>query len=316
MYHALALEDMLDLIHLGHTAGVPMPDAWPAIAARMVDWLAVMSHPDDGIALFNDAAFGIAPSNEELRRFGAALGVEAREPPSSPYRLLANSGYVRAEATDAVLIIDVAPIGPDYLPGHAHADTLSFEMSMFGQRLFTNGGTSRYGLGPEREAERGTAAHSTVVVDGKDSSEVWAGFRVARRARPFDVQVRQTGSDLEIAGAHDGYLRLPGRPVHRRAWKLRQGRLCIVDRVDGRFSTAVARYHLHPDIVCEIDPAGSRGNFRLPGGQLVNWRAEGGTIRLAESYYCPEFGIRLRRPCLEIPVLPGGEAMLELNWQP
>jgi hypothetical protein len=33
-----------------------------------------------------------------------------------------------------VLILDVAPVGPDYLPGHAHADTLSFELSLFGQR--------------------------------------------------------------------------------------------------------------------------------------------------------------------------------------
>jgi uncharacterized heparinase superfamily protein len=314
MYHALALEDMLDLINLGRAAEMPMPAAWFDVAARMVVWLATMSHPDDGIALFNDAAFGIAPSNKELRRYAAALGVDAVGTPYSPRRLLAESGYARAEATNAVLIIDVAPIGPDYLPGHAHADTLSFELSLFGQRLFTNGGTSRYGLGVEREAERGTAAHTTVVVDGKDSSEVWAGFRVARRARPFDVQVIQTGSDVEITGAHDGYTRLPGRPVHRRVWQLKDGRLCIVDRVDGRFSTAVARYHLHPEILCDIDPAGSHGRFRLPGGQLARWEATGGAARLAESFYCPEFGIRLRRPCLEIPVSPGGEAMLEVNW--
>jgi uncharacterized heparinase superfamily protein len=314
MYHALALEDMLDLINLGRAAEMPMPAAWFDVAARMVVWLATMSHPDDGIALFNDAAFGIAPSNKELRRYAAALGVDAGRTPYSQRRLLAESGYARAEATNAVLIIDVAPIGPDYLPGHAHADTLSFELSLFGQRLFTNGGTSRYGLGVEREAERGTAAHTTVVVDGKDSSEVWAGFRVARRARPFDIQVIQTGSDIEITGAHDGYTRLPGRPVHRRVWQLKDGRLCIVDRVDGRFSTAVARYHLHPKILCDIDPAGSHGSFRLPGGQLARWEATGGAARLAESFYCPEFGIRLRRPCLEIPVPPGGEAMLEVNW--
>ena len=29
-----------------------------------------------------------------------------------------------------VAIIDVAKIGPDYLPGHGHADTLSFELSI------------------------------------------------------------------------------------------------------------------------------------------------------------------------------------------
>ena len=79
-------------------------------------------------------------------------------------------------------LLDVAPVGPDYLPGHAHADTLSFELSLFGQRVLVNSGTSQYEAGPERSRQRGTAAHNTVIVDGHDSSEVWAGFRVARRA--------------------------------------------------------------------------------------------------------------------------------------
>ena len=145
-----------------------------------------------------------------------------------PCGWLRDSGYVRLAAGPAVALLDVAPLGPDYLPGHAHADTLSFELSLFGQRVIVNGGTSRYGSGPERLAERGTAAHSTVQIDGADSSEVWGGFRVARRARPRDVRVHP-GLDplppvlspaaagacagvLEVSAAHDGYCRLPGRP--------------------------------------------------------------------------------------------------------
>lgn len=49
-------------------------------------------------------------------------------------------------------------MGPDYLPGHAHADTLSFEWSLFGQRVLVNSGTSEYGLSPERLRQRGTTA--------------------------------------------------------------------------------------------------------------------------------------------------------------
>ena len=94
---------------------------------------------------------------------------------------------------EAVLLIDVAPIGPDYLPGHAHADTLSYELSLYGKRVLVNSGTSRYGSGPKRDWERSTAAHNTVEVDGQSSSETWSGFRVARRAYPFDVLVEQKG---------------------------------------------------------------------------------------------------------------------------
>ena len=72
-----------------------------------------------------------------------------------------------------VAMLDVGPIGPDYLPGHAHADTLSFELSLHGRRVLVNSGTSVYGIGAERLRQRGTAAHNTLTVDGADSSEVW-----------------------------------------------------------------------------------------------------------------------------------------------
>ena len=68
---------------------------------------------------------------------------------------------------DAVAIGDIGNVGPDYIPGHAHADTLSFEMSVFDMRFIVNSGTSVYGLGAERLRQRGTAAHSTVVIDGR-----------------------------------------------------------------------------------------------------------------------------------------------------
>ena len=46
MYHALACEDMLDLINVMRAYGAPVPADWPVIAARMKDWLAAMCHPD------------------------------------------------------------------------------------------------------------------------------------------------------------------------------------------------------------------------------------------------------------------------------
>ncbi|MEN9780004.1 MAG: hypothetical protein RL014_1152 [Pseudomonadota bacterium] len=95
-----------------------------------------------------------------------------------------DSGYVRLDNGPAVALLDVAPVGPDYLPGHAHADTLSFELSVGAQRVLVNSGTSCYGSSAERLRQRGTAAHNTVVVNGQDSSEVWGGFRVARRPLP------------------------------------------------------------------------------------------------------------------------------------
>ena len=325
MYHALALEDVLDLINITNAFGDDVPRkwagfvrSWPNLAHRMRAWLSAMCHPDGEISLFNDAAIGIAPSPSELERYAQHLVGLAGSTlaPTSPFQVrhLLESGYLRADALDVALLIDVAPVGPDYLPGHAHADTLSFELSIFGQRAIVNGGTSRYGLGAEREAERGTPAHSTVTINHQDSSEVWAGFRVARRARPFDLGVAIEGKRLRVSCAHDGYRRLKGKPVHRRTWLLQPGALRVEDRIEGRFETAVARFHLHPLVECGIDEAGSSGSLRLPAGQVVTWRASGGSARIERSFYCPEFGRREPSRCLAIELDHAGSTAMEFAW--
>ncbi|MBL0141380.1 MAG: alginate lyase family protein [Betaproteobacteria bacterium] len=326
MYHSIALEDVLDLINVftAYPSGIPakwqpFSAACPGLAQHMHNWLQSMCHPDGEIAFFNDAAIGIAPSPEELERYATALlgaltATEGMSGNALRVSHLGTSGYVRSESRNAVMLMDVAPIGPDYLPGHAHADTLSFELSIFGQRVIVNGGTSRYGLGPERDAERGTPTHSTVTIDGENSSEVWAGFRVARRARPFGLKVRSDDERLEVSCAHDGYCRLRGRPVHWRTWDMMARNLRIEDRVEGQFSTAEARFHLHPAVNIDVDASGGAGELRLAGGQVVRWHAIRGNARIEESAYAPEFGRRETTRCLALDLAGGSGSCLELDW--
>src|SRR5690606_15807738 len=146
---------------------------------------------------FNDSALGLAPAGAALRDYARRLGLEASAPVGA-FEPLAASGYVRAERGPFVLFCDVGAIGPDYLPGHAHADSLTFELSVRGQRCVVDSGCSTYAAGPERSRQRGTAAHNTVLVDGEDSSEVWGSFRVARRARARDVAAWDEGQRVVV----------------------------------------------------------------------------------------------------------------------
>jgi uncharacterized heparinase superfamily protein len=208
------------------------------------------------------------------------------------------------------MLIDVAPLGPDYLPAHGHADTLSFELSLDEQRVIVNSGTSRYGLGPEREWERATAAHSTVEVDGQNSSEVWSGFRVARRARPFAVTIRKAGATITVEAAHDGYRRLSGRPVHRRSWNLGSRRLIVRDEIFGRHVSAVARYYFHPLIV--VQPQDGHGRL-IWNGAAADYSVDVGRARLVEARYAPAFGERVKNSCLELQEADGRIAFA-LKW--
>lgn len=325
MYHSIFLEDVLDLVNaVGQWPGlVPVAQVagWRETARRMLDWLAGMTHPDGQIAFFNDAAFGIAPEPAALRAYAQRLGIQNGSPRRFSPRddelarerctHFADSGYVRLEQGNAVALLDVARVGPDYLPGHAHADTLSFELSLFGQRVVVNGGTSRYGLGPERLRERQTVSHSTVEVAGESSSEVWGGFRVARRARPFDLRLATHEGTTTVACSHDGYRRLPGAPVHRREWAWRNGSMAVTDAVMGGQHAAVARYYLHPAV--RVTGEGRMGQLQLTDGRVVRWSVTGGAARVVAATWHPEFGLSI--PCQRIEVLfDGPEVRFEFAW--
>lgn len=346
MYHALALEDLLDLINAAQAAqAAGLSDelaTWRTTASKMLYWLRIMTHPDGRLARFNDSADGIAPCNAELERYAAELGLEAAKPEelttgshsastgggerqesgaqavaapttlitTQPLTLLhlRESGYVRAAWGPAVAILDVAPVGPDYLPGHAHADTLSFELSLHGRLVIVNGGTSCYGTSARRLEERGTAAHSTVKVAGQNSSEVWSGFRVGRRARTLDVRV----AAAQVSASHDGYCWLPGKPLHTRTWRFLEVGLEVEDRVSASGLPAVARYHLEPA-------------FTLQPESPIVWRVMAGSELLARvhvqlgrgsaeaSTFAPEFGMVLPTQCLVVEC-DGGCALTLWTW--
>lgn len=290
MYHALALEDMLDLINVMRCAGLPVPALWMDKISPMRNWLAAMCHPDGEISFFNDAAIGMAPSPAELEHYGVRLGF----PPLGGIRdgctLLKDSGYIRLQNARAVALLDVARVGPDYLPGHAHADTLSFELSVDRRRVIVNSGTSVYGTGPERLRQRGTAAHNTVMVDGQDSSEVWSGFRVARRASPHGLSLRQEGGRHIVTCAHDGYARLSGRPRHRRTLILEDDCLVVRDTVDGLCRHAEALFHFHPGCTVAISGDGRSGSVSAGSVPVLCWQIRAGTARVEPSSWHPEFG--------------------------
>jgi uncharacterized heparinase superfamily protein len=293
MYHAIVLEDVLDLVNLGRSAqgvlGKALEDRLRTTATAMLRWLRLMTHPDGQISFFNDSAFGISADYTSLASYASRLGVPVSEAPTGPLEVLAQSGYARLENGRAVAICDVAPVGPDHQPGHAHADTLSFELSVDGRRIVVNGGTSTYDLGGERARQRSTSAHSTVVVDGADSSEVWSAFRVARRARPRDVSWGNDASGVWVEGSHDGYRRLKRPVTHRRRWLLAGGELVVHDWLQGQFGTAVAHFPLHPSV--SIEGALDRQAAALHAGELsCDVIVEGGSLSPRRTTWHPEFG--------------------------
>ena len=264
---------------------------------RLADSLTDMMHPDGRIALLNDSAFGVHPSPPTLAT--AAGG----KPPRAGTFALGETGYYGARTAEGHYVIcDAGPLGPDYQPGHGHADLFSFELSLYGSRVVVDSGVSSYEAGSMREYCRSTRAHNTVEIGGRDQAELWAAFRVGRRPYPEEVHWSASGGDFRLSGHHGGYRRLPGGPVHTRAFRWqREGKLEISDRVEAtRAVRSVARLHFHPE--CRLEDVGGEGcALSFSGGYArIHWSGWETVARDDDSFYCPEFGVARPNPCLAL----------------
>lgn len=299
MYHAIILEDLLDLINIANVySGIMRSDileVWRDKSRKMLSALNKQTHPDGEIAFFNDAATGIAARPDEIQAYAGRLGIFADEELDRRVGCLPNTGYYFVKRDNWFLIIDAAPVGPDYLPGHAHADTLSFELSKGRQRVFVNSGTSCYGVGQERLRQRQTPAHNTLSVDEQDSSEVWSGFRVARRAKIVtrDIETSLHNKDV-IRAAHNGFERLKSVGLHQRTWAFSDEGLVISDNVGGSGIHCVCVFfHFHPSLHVRTGVDG--WHIYDASEKLIAKMALDKTVDgfLQDSTYHPEFGISI-----------------------
>lgn len=144
------------------------------------------------------------------------------------------------------LFIAANPLAPDHIPGHAHAHSLTFCVFVRGEPVVIDPAVSTYEKNERRAWERSTRAHNTVTVAGdRNSSDVWGGFRVGRRA-PTTVIDDRAG---RLSVRHDGY---PGT-AHLRTWEHTGEGFTVTDRLKGRYETGTARLHFAPGLDPVLD---------------------------------------------------------------
>ena len=294
MYHALLLEQVLDLLNLARTRPERVPDGLAGdlvdAAARMLGALDLWTHPDGEIALFADAAFGVAQTPARLADYGSALGVPVVTP--DPVGYLAGGGYVRLVDERLHVVASVAGPSPEHQPGHAHCDALSFELSVDGSRVVTDTGVYEYVPGPRRDVSRATRSHATIEIGGCEQAELWAAHRVG--GRPI-VSVLDYEPAIACEAECIGWSTRD--VVHRRRFELAGGCLLVHETVEGGAGVRLT-LPLAPERRARLegDPGGARslwvgdgpdgkGGLRvtLPDAGEVRWRLEP-----AEAF--PEFG--------------------------
>ena len=154
------------------------------------------------------------------------------------------------------------------------------------------------------------------MVDGEEQSVIWGVFRVARRAKPLRAFCEKlVDGSVMFEGAHDGYARLPGRPIHKRHMSYDgQGSWVIKDLLEGRGTHRMDSYiHIHPDFQVVQSEAGIRV-VEPNGNTMAIIEALGPSrMRVEQGWYFPEFG--LKRENHVIVFFCSGELALELSYR-
>ncbi|GAB3553608.1 heparinase II/III domain-containing protein [Spirosoma fluminis] len=292
MYHQVLLDRLLDVLLALRNDQWQNDSAFVNFlsqkAKQMLNWLRAVTFTNGDLPMVNDAAWDIAPTTGHLVEKAQHIGIHIEK------SQLVESGYRMLRAGRYEVFADVGAIGPDHQPGHAHADTLSFVLYVDNRPLIVDSGTSTYELGLRRKWERSTAAHNTVEVNGQNSSEVWAGFRVGWRARVTVIGETPT----MLTARHDGYTQLG--VTHERTWFVGPATVQLTDRLLGVGSPpGVARFHFHPDIVVRI-----LDDTVLAGPVQLSFRAEGPfALRLTNYNMAAGFNRLRTGQCLDVSFL-------------
>lgn len=315
MYHQILMWDLLDLLLLYECSEKVelsnLKDKLVSLIQKADKWRRAMLHPDGGIAFFNDAAFGVAPPSEAIEAYLKHFDLIDAEL-KADYVSLTDSGYhIFNIPSSGKLIFDCSNVQPAYQPGHTHADTLSFELSVLGNRWFVNSGTSVYGISKLREFQRSTAAHNTVSIGQLSSSEVWGGFRVAKRAYCKVGNLIEQSDSIGMTASHDGYKRQGLGSEHERNLRVFKNQIIITDTLTPKNGDkATARYYLHPEVGVSVLDTNRVVLERSSETMIVKCSTP---ISLEKSHWHPRFGHSIPNYCLTAD-LKDGQLVTEIQW--
>lgn len=291
--HMRLLLDLIDIRAALSLAGAQVPDWLTQALGKLAGFLRLLQHGDGRLANFQgEALLSARLISEALER---ADGGATPIAPSG-----GASGFYRLRAKRSLLLVDTGTARPDTPPPilgqGAHASALAFEFSVGQVRLVGNCGN--FDLGTDwKQLQRATAAHSTLVWDDRNSSELLPDGGIGRQPSQIIVRASQSHDYDQLHLSHDGYASIGGG-THYRTLGLRSDGAVLAgeDRLEGAESgQPLVRFHLHPSVRAEMT-MNRRGALLRLAARERGWRFDvsGAALQIAETVIADERGAPLR----------------------
>ncbi|NKB20003.1 MAG: hypothetical protein GKS01_05595 [Alphaproteobacteria bacterium] len=236
-------------------------------------------HGDGGLALFN--------GSDEDEGWLIDVVLTRSEARGKPIDSAPHSGFERLAANRTLVLMDVSETSPSGYDQQAHAGTLSFEMSVGKERVITNCGAHFGATEAWLDAQRTTAAHSTITIEDMNSAELIPAGGIGGRPSSVSALRREADGNIWIDASMLGYSG-QGATNHTRRLYLSAngGDIRGEDTVNaGDSQKFVARFHLHPTVQASLVRQANSVLMRTPSGSGWRFKASGGVISLQESVY-------------------------------
>lgn len=292
-YQAKILVDLLDMHAIMLKAGQTPPPQLDDAIDKMAVALSFFRHLDGSLALFNDGACQLEDVllDDLLKRCGLSAPAASE---------LSYAGFVRMHRQQMCLIMNAGTTDRDASIKHAHADSLSFELSIGHEKIFANSGTYSY-LPKWRQIFRATAAHNAITLDHENTAELLSPFILGRRTRTVSYnlkEVEKMGIGIE---AQDDSWRFKKAKHTRRIFMNEQGSdIRAEDVITSTKEQLVHSYfHLHPGVKYQIKTK-QIAVIETPQGTLLEFRVSGGYLYDSDSFYSPNFGEKHDRRALVV----------------
>ena len=249
MYHRIVAGEMSELALLCQKLGKPLPPKIERRISAMTEFTRALLRSDGTAPLVGDSALDdvyirFDPAQRERLDLNYWVSQEDRSPSSQPspecteLHNFPEAGYafVREPNRRVHLTFDFGPFSRCPTANHAHCDALSFELYVAGRPLIVdpgiylpwgqNGRWSHY--------FRSTGAHNTLMVDGKEQSELSRYCDVNRTARSKLLSHYASTAGAGLTAECDPYWARNGSIRHQRQICYdRSGFITIHDEVKG-----------------------------------------------------------------------------------
>ena len=298
-------EELLDIFSLlSWTAAALRAAGWtPAdlhldAIQRIAPTLRMLRHKDGGLARFHGGGRGFSGRLDQALAASGSRGF-----PQSGLAM----GFARLSAGASSVLIDAGALPQGRASINAHASSLAFELTSGRHPVIVNCGSGRRFGEDWRRTGRGTASHSTLVIEDFVSAELGPRLWFSGQRRdalvngpsefPSALSLSTAGQKFE--GGHNGFLAKTGL-THARTLTLspdgdllsgEEVLIAVAVRDKLLFDQSLRRqglkgfscklrFHLHPDIVVRIHPTGGQAVLILPNSETWTLSTDA-TVKLA-----------------------------------